>query len=238
MRMITKLQQQVGYAAVMTYRALIGERDALRLSIDLPRLRDIEKCINSSRRRLLPFHANYVAHVSTPDMAASLELASFLDAFCELTKPARVADLGSGFSSFVFRQYAARAEQPVEVWSVDDDPAWLEKTRAYLGGHGLPTAHLEPWDQFLQARPPQFDLVLNDINTPPTREKMIAPALDQVRPGGVIVFDDIHKPHYRIAVRQAVYARGFRYYSLQRFTRDRFRRFSGLAIASPSAPAG
>jgi predicted O-methyltransferase YrrM len=231
--MITKFRQQVGYAAVMTYRALIGERDAVRLSLDLPQLREIQTCIDSSRSRLLPFYADYVAQISTPDMAASLELASFLDAFCELVRPARVVDLGSGFSSFVLRRYAAQSDRPVEVWSVDDDPAWLDKTRAYLSARSLPTAHLEPWDEFLKAGHSGFDLVLNDINTPPTREKMIAPSLDRVRPGGVIVFDDIHKPHYRIAVRNSVQGRGHRYYSLQRYTRDRFRRFSGLAIARP-----
>lgn len=231
MSILSRLQHEVSNTAVVTYRAFLGERDAFRLAIDLPPLRDLQRHIAANRERLLPFYEPYIFHVSTANMAASLELATFLYSFCELMKPTRIVDLGSGFSSFVFRHYAAQASAPAQVWSVDDDPAWLEKTRAYLGEHHLSTSNLELWDRFRQTQHPQFDLVLNDINRPPAREQMIAPSLDLVRPGGVIIFDDIHKPHYRVAVRQAVYRRGYRYYSLQHYTKDRIRRFSGLAVA-------
>jgi hypothetical protein len=52
----------------------------------------------------------------------------------------RLLDLGSGFSSYVLRAYAAGVPGAVG-WSVDDDPAWLEKTRAFLVSEGLSTEH-------------------------------------------------------------------------------------------------
>lgn len=185
-----------------------------------------------NRRKLLPSYEEYVSQVSVASMAISLELASFLLTLCELMKPAFIADFGSGFSSFVFRLYAAQSDSPVDVWSVDDEPAWLDRTRAFLAERNLPTTQLEVWDHFASSLQPRFDLILNDIGTLAVREHLLPTVLGCVRPGGVIVLDDVHKPQYRIRVRHAVRVRGYEYYSLLHYTQDRYGRFANLAIAA------
>jgi len=50
-------------------------------------------------------HKVYIEHISSPEMAMSLELAYFIMNYCIEYKPKRLLDLGSGFSSFVFRLY-------------------------------------------------------------------------------------------------------------------------------------
>ena len=58
----------------------------------------------------------------------SLELARIILEVTSEDHAKRLLDLGSGFSSCVLRAYAAGVSGAV-MWSVDDDPAWLEKAR-------------------------------------------------------------------------------------------------------------
>ena len=71
--------------------------------------------LNAAHKLLLPHHQRYVTTVSLPYQAVSLELAALLLSLCRSTRPAVIADLGSGFSSFVFRTYAAEAKGGVTV---------------------------------------------------------------------------------------------------------------------------
>ncbi|MHC4551015.1 MAG: O-methyltransferase [Planctomycetota bacterium] len=216
--------------------ALIAPRDRARLLARYPAFAADDAA--AFRRDLRVPYEEYVATVSTPGMAASLELSCFLAALCARTAPRRLADLGSGFTSFVLRRYAAAAEPPVTVHSVDDDAAWLEKTRAFLAHHRLATDHLHTWDGFRAAEHEPFDLVVHDLGTLETRAASMPMALGLARQGGLVVLDDMHKRKVEEAARREARAQGCTLLSLRTFTLDSLRRFSSLAIRDRGAGAG
>jgi predicted O-methyltransferase YrrM len=175
-------------------------------------------------------YARYVTGVSHPVHAISLQLAFYLWELVEQRAPRRVADLGSGFSSYVLRLYAQSRDPQLEVWSVDDDPAWLERTRAFLDGDGLPTEGLALWDDFAER---DFDLVLHDLGDMETRRATLDAALGLVRPGGLAVLDDLHFSGYREFVTGALERAGVAHEDAQAKTADPIGRYSWLAF-----PAG
>jgi predicted O-methyltransferase YrrM len=180
-------------------------------------------------RELAADHARYATGVSTPDYAISLELASFLLRLCRDRRPARLVDLGSGFSSFVFRRYQAGDPGDPEVWSVDDDAAWLERTASYLDDHGLRTDRLLPLAAFLASGEREFDLVLHDLNSinSPARSALLPIALELASPSGVVVIDDLHGYPYRSRVRAACRRAGLPLANLRAHLMDESRRYPG-----------
>jgi predicted O-methyltransferase YrrM len=149
----------------------------------------------------------------------------FLTTMCEQVRPRTILDLGSGFSSYVFRRYAhgvEQGEQPV-VYSVDESGRWLEKTHAFLRRHELDDPNLSTWSEFQATNPPPFDLVLYDLATLEVRVKLLPAVLNFCRPGGLIVIDDIHVPGYRRAIRRSLDRSAARNFSLRAFTRKRLR---------------
>src|SRR5262249_34193548 len=91
-------------------------------------------------------YTDFIQRISTPDMAISIRTGAFLRILCEQVQPASILDLGSGFSSFVLRSFAATCG--ATVWTVDDDPAWLERTRAFLTAGGLDDSNMWLWPSF------------------------------------------------------------------------------------------
>jgi hypothetical protein len=62
--------------------------------------------IEENTKKLKPYYSEYVNHISSPEMAASMELAGFMYTLCKANQYKKVLDLGSGLSSFIFRLYA------------------------------------------------------------------------------------------------------------------------------------
>jgi hypothetical protein len=60
----------------------------------------------------------HVNEISNEIMAASLELIIFCIVMCDMIKPKKILDLGSGFSSFAFRFMPSLLKQEFrpEVW--------------------------------------------------------------------------------------------------------------------------
>jgi predicted O-methyltransferase YrrM len=181
--------------------------------------------------RLLPNYTEYVSGVSDQIMAASLELSRFLLFFCETRKPARILDLGSGFTSFVFRAYAKAAPGGPVVWSVDDSVEWLGKTREYLASKGLGTENLVSWDEFESLRLEPFDFILYDLGGFEFRKNSFEQVLNRMAKGGVLVVDDMHAAEYGLHVKRKVAERGLSGYSIRRYTHDRFNRYSLLVFS-------
>jgi hypothetical protein len=77
----------------------------------IPRFEKIPAAVTTSeeylrlREQIALKHAAYIREVSSPEMAMSLELAHFLLGWCLWKQPKHLLDLGSGFSSYVFRLY-------------------------------------------------------------------------------------------------------------------------------------
>jgi predicted O-methyltransferase YrrM len=189
-------------------------------------------------RELPSRHAQYVATISDSAHAISLELARYILEVASEDHPKHLLDLGSGFSSYVLRAYAAGVPGAV-AWSVDADPAWLEKTRAFLVSEGLSTEHLYNWSDFLTLAstngPGTFDLVVHDLSTVRSRHGTIQFVLSLVRPGGALVLDDMDVDAYRRHVRSELDAAGAKHVDIRNKTLDSRNRYSWLARPT-SAP--
>jgi len=83
----------------------------------LAALRDYPRLARSLEPEVKPYYDLYTSRFNAPWMAASLELSVFTLALCRLLRPARLLDLGSGFSSVVLRLYQREADHSPEVWS-------------------------------------------------------------------------------------------------------------------------
>jgi predicted O-methyltransferase YrrM len=205
-----------------------GARDARRLGREHPRL----AATGSAAGDLRALYERYVAEVSSPEMAVSWESARYLRDLCEAVRPARVLDLGSGFSSLVLRRYAAAAGHPVSVVSVDDDAQWLERTRDFLAEHGHSgDGELRLWDDFAGAPGEPFDVVFHDLAYGERRETAMTTAVSALSARGVIVFDDAQHLGHRRAAQRVAHDAGLATYSLYRRTLDGIGRFALLAAS-------
>ncbi len=196
----------------------------------LPQLESYAELAKTYHRQLLPYYEQYTREVSPEDTAISLELACFLFWLCQQMQPGWIADLGSGFSSVVFRLYVADAVTEVRVYSVDNSPLWLDRTRSFLIEHDLSVKYLELWDSFIAGSPRQFDLILHDLGTTKVRGETLGQVLGLVHAEGLVILDDMHKPEYEPLAKQIVRDSHFALYSLRDYTLDEFGRYASIAI--------
>lgn len=142
-----------------------------------------------------------------PQTALDVPAAVWLWHACERERATRVLELGSGFSSWTLRHWQrfAGVERggvvPI-VWTVDDEPKWLETTRIELLEQGFSRNGMISFDDALSSplgRPAdnQFDLVFVDLDSTATRRRYAEQFVRWVKPGGLLVLDDWHMPHYR-----------------------------------------
>lgn len=137
-------------------------------------------------------YLQYIDTVSNQVWAVSWELTVYLDKLLKSMKAKRILDLGSGFSSFLFRLTGA------DVTSVETDPDWMEKTRKFLEEHKVSTDKLMLQKELeLEGT---YDLCLMDLGKAETNR---VPLLEEVRKHcKVIILDDMHVDGYREEVRK------------------------------------
>jgi predicted O-methyltransferase YrrM len=177
------------------------------------------------RYQLEAAHRHYISTVSGPAMAISLELALFLRALLLNRRPERILDLGSGFSSLVFRRYARDVCPRATVWTVDHDPGWLARTREFLHSHDVSLEEMTTWESLSAG---SFDLVFHDLGDMQVRAATLDRVISLTRPGGVLVLDDLQFMEYRAAVCRAIQRHGLRYWDLAASTGDGIGRYSWL----------
>ena len=206
-----------------------GVRDRKRLASVLPVFARGHPELAKWRQELAPVHAAYCRNQSNSVMAMSLETATALAVLIQASGAQRIADLGSGFSSYVARKAAPHAE----VWSVDDSADWIEVTRRYLLDHHMPPDHLVSWEEFRQnADDTHFDVVCHDLGIMETRIATLAEAIRRVKPAsGWLLLDDMHMIGYAPGAWPQLREAGFTTYSLRSLTFDAIARFSVLARA-------
>lgn len=207
-----------------------GRVDSRRLQKRFPKLRGYHELASGSRRNLLPYYEEYVSGVSKDDMAISLELSVFLTVICDVFEPKRILDLGSGFSSLVFRLCASSAATKPEVWSIDDSPKWLEETHDYLATNNLSTENLVSWSSFTEEEQGTFDLISHDLGGMDLRAQALEKVISLSRPGGKIILDDAHIEDYNSYARRFLKKSKLGYYSLKHFTEDKFGRYCILVV--------
>jgi SAM-dependent methyltransferase len=152
----------------------------------------------AARTLLQPAHDLYISTISPQGMALSLETSALAWVLCNQRRPTSVLDLGSGFSSYVLRRAAQNIGCPV-VWSVDDDEAWLPKSREFCEKQGVRTDNFVPWSTFKDSDL-RFDLVIYDLGRMPARFANLVQGLGFMKPGGCVIIDDMHKFNYHKTV--------------------------------------
>ena len=208
-----------------------SRRDVSRLSLKLevsPEL--IEQRMQEFGRSLAPYYKDYVSTTSSDVMAMSFELATFTLALCEIAKPKKILDLGSGFSSFCFRYWIKNHSPNSEVLTVDDAPVWLDKTREFLRHNDLPGNGLITWDELTVGGYGMFDLVFYDFGSFPVRKSSLNRVLDFASLPSITILDDMHSGDYGLHVKKTLRERTMECFSLLRYTTDKFRRYAYLAI--------
>lgn len=184
---------------------------------------------SSTNAKFKDAYQHYVTNISRPDMAASLELSSVVFDLCQNQSSKKMLDMGSGFSSFILRSYADK-NSGSNVWSVDDDTAWLGKTKHYLQSASLNTNNLLTLEEFLASTEKGFDFLLLDLNYVEVRKNYIKLVVDRCKRGGLILFDDVHKREFMTEVLEQTQNLPVKLYDLAPITRDQFGRFALLAI--------
>ena len=174
-------------------------------------------------------HSVYVSSVSSESMAVSLETAAMLHAICDRVAPKLILDLGSGFSSYILRRYAAKVGHGCHVVSIDDSSEWLEKSREYVQEKGLDDNNMSHLSEFsLKDQRGRFDLVFHDIGNMKTRRRLLKGAWQSLRNSGLILLDDCHKVRYRSDVVQVSQDLNAELRFVKEQTTDRFGRYAAI----------
>jgi len=147
-----------------------------------------------------------------------------------ICSPLRILDCGSGFSSWIFRQYQKTTCQNAEVISVDADPLWLDVTREYVVKAGLSDANLRLWEDFIRAPPGEFDFILWDLGDMAIRLSSLARVVGLLRLNGILVLDDMQQPSYGPNVRPLLAQAGKKWLNLMSFTSDKYGRYAMAAF--------
>ena len=100
----------------------------------------------------------------------------------------KIADFGSGFSSYAIRKYCN-----VENHSFDTDAGWLEKTKNYLEQKSLTTDNLFVHNDESIAE--DYDLVLWDLGNKDFRKTEFLRLIGYFQ-NSTCIIDDCHDPRY------------------------------------------
>jgi glycosyltransferase involved in cell wall biosynthesis len=176
---------------------------------------------------LFKFYRTYVSSISLEDHAVSWEAARYLFQAVQEAKPKRILDLGSGYSSLIFRTYQAKFAPEMTVVSVDDDAEWLGKTKDFLQANGISTNHCVTWEAFLKTYAEQsYDFILYDMGNMYTRAENLTKIVDVMEPNGSLIIDDVHFSFYAMVVFEVIGNYGLRLRSLKRETLDKYGRYA------------
>ena len=191
--------------------------------------------LQPSRDELVPIcedlwdvYKEYCLTISRRGMALSIETCSYALWLCETMGATRVADIGSGFTSYALRRYAA-GNDGVTVVSVDDNPHWLKQTAQFLRDRDLPATNLygpEPW----AATDLRFDLIVYDYASGGIREAGMAEACDKLSDTGVILFDDAQHAGHHHQMAAACRDAGLQLLDVFHQTVDEVGRYAALGV--------
>jgi predicted O-methyltransferase YrrM len=185
---------------------------------------------------LIRAHNEYTTTVSSASWALSLRTTAYAVWLCDLLDAQKACDLGSGFTSYALRTVVQ------DVTSVDDDDAWLHRTREFLVSQQHEDGHLVLWDDWLEActigiavGAPAFgyDVIVHDFSIGPKREAAMWRAADALSPDGALIFDDAQHEGHRAEMHRVATHHGLTLHSLHDLTLDSIGRFAMVASRNP-----
>lgn len=181
--------------------------------------------INNFKLEMLSDYQDYIRDVSL--MAPSMKTLELLLNLC--VPGMRVLDLGTGFSSYVLRHYAADLD--IRVVSVDDSSQWLYKTRDYCVDRGITTTGFHLWELALDWPVERFDLVFMDLGKTKNRPNYYATVLEKFcTEKTLLLCDDMHKPILKRALEHELKAYDFINIGVMDQTIDEFGRYCKLVF--------
>jgi len=209
-------------------RWAVSKIDGHRLELRYPGLRKkYELSKGDYQQKILSHYREYISDVSSEIMASSLELSIFLLFMCDIAQPKRILDLGSGFSSFLFRFHALIAQEKPLICSVDDSKEWLIKTAGFLSTHQLPATNLMTWDAFSGRDMGIFDFIFYDLGPFEFRKNSLKTVLEKMTGAhGIVILDDMHSADYGLFVKRLLKNTRFEAYDTGCYTRDHYSRYS------------
>ena len=181
-----------------------------------------EKQSNDFKVELLEYYKDYISRVSRRSWAISLECAVFLTVLCHYLKPDNILDLGSGFSSFIFRYYSSKLKKhhPI-IYSIDTSNPWLEKSRNFCHDFNTNKGHFQNWDTFCKSPKNNFfKLIFIDIGLK-ERETFVKTIIDKFTDkDSVVVLDDLHYDVFRKKVKEVLYDYNYNSYDVKNISLD------------------
>jgi predicted O-methyltransferase YrrM len=201
------------------------KRDWRRLIQRMPVMGQLQFEQDVIEKSLAPSYKDYISNFSSPLISISLNRAVLLAFLAKTLRPGRILDLGSGYSSYVFRTPGISEAAP-ETISVDDSEQWLSETRKFLLKHGCSTKGLVPLHELLdesnEFSPPKWDLCFLDIGDFDLRKRILPRLFDAVvECKSILVIDDFHVRAYRNFIIDLNQQKKTELFSLRKVTRRR-----------------
>lgn len=213
-------------------KAIISSIDHSRIQKKYP---DLQKTYETKKdkyeHKILPAYEEYTSKVSSEIMAISLELSVFCILMCDMMRPQKILDLGSGFSSYIFRSLPSiigEGYQPV-IWSVDDSPEWINETKTFLASHDIPSDSVITWDAFVQKNLGPFNFMLYDLGGFEFRKENLNQIIKLCDKNGMIIFDDMHSAEFGRYLNKTLKKTNCTYFDVRYYSKDKFGRYSQLA---------
>jgi hypothetical protein len=193
------------------------------LTTEYPFLEHYESDISKINFNLSSHYHEYISKVSVGFVSTSLKASFFLSVAVNRLKPKRILDMGSGFSTYIFKSHT-EIYADAEVYSIDESEFWLDKTREFLITKGLDTENLMTTQTFLEKNNLEFDLVYIDIGDYRERLKHLQQVLKyMLNLEGCVILDDFHIYAYRKGIKKICLDEGYKIFSLRTQTRSRLK---------------
>lgn len=165
---------------------------------------------------LVALRQKYIDLTGLPDNGYALPFESALALWqkLEVLRPKAIADLGSGFSSVLFRAWAKEQRFDVFVTTVDHDPGWLSRVCEITQKMGVFSGPYRPFESFWNEPRDYgectYDLILVDHGPSMDQRLLDLPRLiPRLAPAGVLVLDDF-RYLYRTQAEKLLATYGFR----------------------------
>jgi hypothetical protein len=214
-------------------KAIISSIDHNRIQKEYPHLqKTYETKKDEYKHKILPTYEEYISKVSIEIMAISLELSVFCILMCDMIRPKKMVDFGSGYSSYIFRSLTSIIGEDYQpaVWSVDDSAEWINKTKTFLGSHNISSDNVITWDAFIQQNLDPFDFILYDLGGFEFRKENLKQIIKLCDKNGMIIFDDMHSAEYGRYLNKILKKNNCTCFDIRYYSKDKFGRYSKLAV--------